>query len=488
MKNFKKLTLLHSNDMHGDFSSEKLEDKLVGGVSQLSGYIQKVRREEPNVLYAVAGDMFCGSLIDSEYRGISTIELMNILTPDVVTLGNHEVDYGIAHLLFLEKCARFPIINANIYIKNNHVRLFRSHLIKEIDGMKILFIGILTQEVLSQTKKETLVGTLVDVREAADEVGKICNSYQTEDVDLTILLTHIGFEADKELAEILDPAYGVDLIIGGHTHTLLEEPCVVAGIPIVQAACGTDQIGRFDLVIDTDTNSLDSYEWQLIPIDDEHCPSDPAIEKVLRGYEDETEEKYGRFITRFADKYEHPVRNRETELGRLYADLFRQGLDLDIMLVGSGFIRSKEMGPIITYRDVVQCFPFDEAVYRVTVNGEQLKRMIRHIFREESFAEEAHTEFYQFSKGLSFAVHLDSHEITNILFDGKHIDDKKLFDVGMHAFHFASMDEFLGITREETDKNKRARMVTTCTQDVLIEWLSQEEMLTAPQDRRWVTV
>jgi 5''-nucleotidase/2'',3''-cyclic phosphodiesterase and related esterases len=111
-----KLVLLHSNDMHGDFLAEAKGPYHEGGVSLLSGFIKKVREEEPNVLYAIAGDMFRGSIIDSEYKGFSTIELMNFLSPDVVTLGNHEVDYGLAHLLFLEKCAKFPIINANMYI------------------------------------------------------------------------------------------------------------------------------------------------------------------------------------------------------------------------------------------------------------------------------------------------------------------------------------------------------------------------------------
>ncbi len=102
MKNLKKLTLLHSNDMHGDFLAENLDAKLVGGVSLLSGYINKVRQDEENVIYAIAGDMFRGSIIDSEFLGLSTIQIMNMLGPDIVTLGNHEVDYGLAHLLFLE--------------------------------------------------------------------------------------------------------------------------------------------------------------------------------------------------------------------------------------------------------------------------------------------------------------------------------------------------------------------------------------------------
>ena len=95
MKNLKKLTLLHSNDIHGDFIAENIDSKLVGGVSLLCGYVNKVRADEKTVLYCIAGDMFRGSVIDSEFKGISTIEIMNLLGPDVATIGNHEVDYGL---------------------------------------------------------------------------------------------------------------------------------------------------------------------------------------------------------------------------------------------------------------------------------------------------------------------------------------------------------------------------------------------------------
>lgn len=109
----KKLTILHSNDLHGDFLAENIDSGLVGGVSMLSGYVHKVKEEEENVIYVIAGDMFRGSIIDSEYKGLSTIEIMNLLTPDVATIGNHEVDYGLEHLLFIEKCANFPM-----YLRN----------------------------------------------------------------------------------------------------------------------------------------------------------------------------------------------------------------------------------------------------------------------------------------------------------------------------------------------------------------------------------
>ena len=91
MKHTKKITILHSNDLHGDFLAEQVDENLVGGVSMLSGYIEKVRAEEPNTIYAIAGDMFRGSVIDSEYKGLSTIEIMNALAPG---RGNHRQPRG----------------------------------------------------------------------------------------------------------------------------------------------------------------------------------------------------------------------------------------------------------------------------------------------------------------------------------------------------------------------------------------------------------
>ena len=394
MKNLKKLTILHSNDMHGDFMAQEKDKKLIGGISMLSGYLNKVRKEEKNVIYTISGDMFRGNVIDSEYKGLSTIEMMNMLAPDVVTLGNHEADYGIAHLLFLEKCARFPIINANLYLTTTGVRLFKSHYIKEIDGMKIMFIGILTEEVLSQAKQDRLIGSFVDVKEAAIEIGKICNAHKSDDIDFTVLLTHIGFEEDKKLAALLDPNWGVDVIIGGHSHTFLEEPAVINNIPIVQAATGTDQVGRFDIMIDTDNNCIDSYEWNLIPIDDTHCPRDPALEEVIEKYVDATDEKYGRYITRFAEKYTHPQRNRETQLGKIFADVFRDNMGLDVMLLASGSLRETQMGPIVQYRNLAQMFPYTDELFRIKVTGKQLKHMIEHLYREDAL-NGCHTEFYQ---------------------------------------------------------------------------------------------
>ena len=486
MKHLKKLTLLHSNDLHGDFLVEKVDDKLVGGVSMLSGYVNKIRREEENVFYVIAGDMFQGSLIDSEYKGISTIEIMNLLAPDVVTVGNHEVDYGLAHLLFLEKCANFPIINANLYLKHNGRRLFHSHRILEIDGMKVLFIGILTEEVLQKTKLEKLIGTLVDIREAATEVGRICDAYQTEDIDFTVLLTHIGIEADQQLAAILDPRWGVDLIIGGHSHTLLKKPIEVNGIPIVQAASGTDQIGRFDIMVDTDLNSIDSYTWQLIPITPEHCPEDIVLKEIIEKYHNITETKYNRILTRFPERYTHLVRNQESLVGKIFADAFKEYLGLDVMLHASGSLRSHFLGPVMTLKDLQEMEPFDEEVYRYVVTGKQFRHMMEYMLRDEAFDPDAHTEFYQFSEGLRVVYSKKQKKVTSLTMHGREIGDDERLRVGMHQFHFKNLQTGLNISEAEITRNAMPKVIATRSLGLLEEYFSSHPHLMAPEEKRLV--
>jgi len=476
MANTKRLTILHSNDLHGDFLAENVDQKLLGGVSLLSGYVNKVRNEEKNTIYCIAGDMFRGSVIDSEFRGISTIEIMNMLAPDVVTIGNHETDYGIAHLLFIEKCAKFPIINANLHIKTNNARLFKPHHIIEIDGMKILFIGILTEAVLSQTRNEALIGTFVDIHEAAQEVGKICNAYNALDVDCTVLLTHIGFEEDKLLAARLDPAWGVDMIIGGHSHTFIEQPEVVNGILIAQAGTGTDQIGRFDIEIDTDRNCISSYQWKSVPINNSNCPKDLAIEDVITYYKAETEKKYGRLVTRLKRRLTHPSRYQETELGGLFADIMKESLSLDIMLLGSGSVRSTELGPIVLLADLSECFPYDDAVHLLRISGAQLKRMILFMMRDEVWTG-SHCEFYQFSEGMRVVYDRASRTFKEFSLYDVPIEDTQIYKVGMQHFHFKNIESFFSIPLEEIAQNGEPKVIASSCLDILDEYLSNHQNL-----------
>lgn len=472
MEKYKKLTLLHSNDMHGDFLAEKIDNNLVGGVSMLSGYLNKVREEEPNTLYCIAGDMFRGSVIDSEYQGLSTVEIMNMLAPDVVTIGNHETDYGLAHLLFIEKCANFPIINANLHINMNGSRLFKPYEIIKVDGMKILFIGILTQDVIDQTKHDGIIGTFVDVEDAVKEVGKICNAFNSIDIDFTVLLTHIGFEEDKKLASLLNPEWGVDIIIGGHSHTFLDKPCEVNGIPIVQAGTGTDQIGRFDIIVDTENNCIDSYSWKTIPIDEKNCPKDKKIEEYICKLKEKTDLKYERVIARFNHKLLHPSRYEQTELGSYFADTFRKATGLNCVLLASGAIRSKETETIFTYKDLVEIFPYDDGFYQLLVKGKQLKDMIKYFHRDETYNGD-HTEFYQISGDFNIVFNRKTQQFEKFEYNNIEIQDEQFFTVGLQEYHFNNINKAFGIKLSEIEKNQKPRKISTSCQDILDEQLQE---------------
>ena len=480
----KKLTILHSNDIHGDFLPKEADGRESGGLPRLSGYVKKVRAEEKNVIYANAGDMFRGSVIDSEYLGLSTIDMMNLLAPDVMTVGNHEVDYGIAHLLFLEKCARFPIINANLFVTFSNTRLFTPYLTIERDGMNILFIGILTQEVIASTRAEKVIGTFIDVEAAAKEVGIICDNYRTRFTDMVVLLTHIGVEADRELAALLDPDWGVDFIIGGHTHTVMEEPEIVNGIPIVQAGTGSGLIGRFDIEYDTLRKKITQKTWQCVPINEETAPTDPVMQDMLDRYKGETDAKYRRIVTHFARALTHPSRIEETELGNLYADLLQWESSFDIMLMGSGAIRKQSLGPIVEYQDMLENTPFDDVLWMLKVTGAQFRRMVLHVLRDEAW--EGHTEFYQFSKGVRIVYRKSTHRLEEFKYRGEDIQDDQRLLIALQNYHYNNFEEFFNVPLETVAMNMKPRVIATSVNNIVEEYFATHAGLDSHVEGRLV--
>ena len=478
----KKLTLLHTNDLHGDFLPKIRDGKEVGGLARLSGYVNKIRKEKKNVIYAMAGDMFRGSVIDSEYHGLSTINLMNNLRPDVATIGNHEVDYGFAHLLFLEKCAKFPIVNANLFITLNNSRVFTPYINIDIDGMRIMFIGLLTEEVLSSTKCENIIGTFIDLEAAAKEVGIICDNYRTVRTDMTILLTHIGFENDVKLAQMLDPDWGVDLIIGGHSHTFMDKPEVVNGVPIVQAGSGSGVIGRFDIQYDQASKKIEDLRWKCVPINEDTAPVDTIMEELIDSYRTETDRKYKRVVTRWARKLTHPCREQETEMGNLYADVLADGSSFEIMLFGSGSIRKTELGPVIEYQDMIENTPFEDVIYMIEVRGAQWRRMVQYLRRDEAWLGE--TEFYQFSKGVKIVYRKSTHTIEELSFKGTPVTDDMHLKLGLQAYHFKNFDKFFGVPLEEVKRNMKPRVCASSQNNIIEEYFCTNDGLDAQVEGR----
>jgi 5'-nucleotidase / UDP-sugar diphosphatase len=482
----KKFTILHSNDIHGDFLAEIKEGKgkLLGGLALLSGYINKVRSEEENVLYVISGDMVQGSLIDAEYKGISTMEIMNYLSPDVVALANHEFDYGLPHLLFLEKMANFPIVNANLYIKDYHKRLMRSHYIIKKAGMDILFTGIITEKIMDALKLDPLIGSFVNLEEASQEVGKICDAYKRDDIDLTILLTHIGYESDLKLAKILKPEWGVDLIVGGHSHSFLKKPAKVNGVLIVQAGIGTDQIGRLDIVVDDDTNSIVDYQWKLMPINEDLCQPDKNLEKFIDSFKNVVDKKYSVVITHLQKTLTHPQRETETEIGNLIADIFAEKCQSDIVLVGSGSIRVNKLGPVVCLKDLLSLFPYDDFLCRHEINGKQLRQIFSHIMRLVN--RDGEGECYQVNGNVKAIYDDKKQKLVNLLVNNKPVKDNQSYRILMQGYHFKNSQTYLNISNEELEKSGQSKTVTTSAQEVIKEYLMTHQNLNRSVEGRLV--
>lgn len=486
--NTKRFTILHSNDMHGDFLAEVhgQEGKLIGGLALLSGYINQVRRDEENVLFVISGDMVQGSLIDAEYKGISTMEIMNYLAPDVVALGNHEFDYGLPHLLFLEKMANFPIVNANLYIAKYNKRLMQPYLILNRAGFDILFTGVITEKVMDALRQDELISSFVTLEEASREVGKITNAYKNDDIDLTVLLTHIGFESDVQLAQLLKPEWGVDVIIGGHSHTVLDHPEEVNGVLIVQAGVGTDQVGRLDIVVDDDTNRIVDYQWRLIPIDDELATPDRKLAEYIASFQTTLDRKYNTIICKFATELTHPHRYVETSLGNLVADAFAAVAQCDVMLVGSGSIRVEAIGPLVTLRDLRTCFPFDDTLTRYAVRGSTLRRIFAHIMRPSNRTAEG--ECYQVNRSVRATYRDVDHALVTLTVNEEPVAPADRFTICLQGYHVRNAAAYLDVTPEELVAAGNTRVVATSAQEVLEEYLRTHQNVQSRVDGRLVYV
>jgi 5'-nucleotidase len=331
-----------------------------------------------------------------------------------------------------------------------------------------------------------MIGSFISIEEASREVGRICNAYKNDDIDLTVLLTHIGFDSDRELAKILDPAWGVDIIIGGHTHTVLDHPVTENNILITQAGVGTDHIGRFDLIVDDDTNSILDFSWKLVEISEKSANPDLKLLEYINSYKQEVDRKYNSLVTKFARPLTHPRREQETSLGNLVSDIFREVAECDIMLMGSGAIRSAELGPAVTLGDLRACFPFEDSLKRFTVRGSQVKAIFSHMMRPENRNGEG--ECYQVSEGVRAVYDDRTTSLESLCLHGDPIDGSEKFTLGLIGYHADNSIKNLDITPEDLAAGGPYKTVATSTIAVLEEYLRIHPNLSRKVEGRLVYI
>ncbi len=220
------LTIIHVNDTHSHVDPQRSgKEKGRGGVIEQAAYIDEVRSEEGrrNVLLLHAGDYGQGTSYFTELGGDIEIDVMNAMKFDVSCLGNHEFDNGVEELARRLRNLKNPVVCANYDFTGTAIEgLVKPYVIVKRAGLKIGVIGLLT-DVKTVVDKE--IARQLTYKEPVPVVNGLAGYLKEEKgCDFVICLSHLGFYEDKELASQVD---NVDLIVGGHSHTLLDDEVVV---------------------------------------------------------------------------------------------------------------------------------------------------------------------------------------------------------------------------------------------------------------------
>ena len=264
--NLKKITILHTNDVHSHidpFESNHYKYPNLGGIARRSTLIESIRNENPHTLLLDAGDMFQGTPYFNFYGGELEFKLMSMLKYDAATIGNHDFDNGIDGLLAQLPHAKFDILSANYDFKNtvlnSYIKPYKIFVKNELKigvfGLGIELKGLVDPKLY----KETVYN---DPIETAREMTRILND--EEHCDLIICLSHLGYDYNKDQNKVSDlelaaKTKDIDLIIGGHTHTFLPKPTIAKNsigenVLVNQVGCYGINLGRIDFYFDNESN------------------------------------------------------------------------------------------------------------------------------------------------------------------------------------------------------------------------------------------
>lgn len=246
---------------------------------------------------------------------------------------------------------------------------------------------------------------MLSYRDSYDAIRIELAKYDPAEYDLVALMSHHGYEGDVKLAAHMPKDLHVDIILGGHSHIDMDEAVIVNDILIAQSSYGTSFVGRFDLTIETSSaHRICSWQWQRVAITSKTCSFDPLLDKLTdNSNRNRTKKASLQYVCRFAEAYHHESRLRETQLGDIIADAFKDIYQVDIVFLQSGSLRSSVCGPIVMQKDLQHLFPFDDAFYVLSLTGRHIKDMLHYFISLKPDGTVLPSTF-QYSHGFSFVA------------------------------------------------------------------------------------
>lgn len=391
------LSVMHLNDTHGRTEA----------LPKVTTAVKEFRAENPDSLLLHAGDVFSGTLYFNEFEGQADLALMELMNFDAMVFGNHEFDLGASAdghqaLRDFVTAANFPFVAANVDFSKDPLfnGLFQTRIstdpddgniytgiVKEINGEKVGIFGLTTKD----TANISSPGLVTFGDDYLEDARIMVEEFEAMGVNKVIALSHIGYDdnpaIDNDLV-LAESVEGIDIIVGGHSHTELMEPVLIEddGEPtvIVQTGEYANNLGTLDVTFDSD-GALTGYFGELIEIDEQ--TEDAEAVKLLAPYKEAVDAVNNEEINAVAlEELTNPraaagvgesVRKNETALGNIITDgMLAKAKELDesvIMAVqNSGGIRAPiDAGPI-TVGKVIDVLPFGNTLALMDLTGAEI--------------------------------------------------------------------------------------------------------------------
>ena len=371
-----KTVILHSNDVHG----------ALGGYAYMSQMKTSLENAGAEVIMVDAGDFSQGSIYVSSTKGAAAIDMMNKAGYDVVTLGNHEFDFGYAQLMENLKDAKFNVICSNVYLDETGESILPACVVCELEnGLKIGFFGMETPETATKVNpgliKEISFSTFDDLYKAAQES---VDALKAEGVDLVIGLCHLGVDAESapngyRSIDLFHKVEGIDFIIDGHSHTVMTAG--QDGEPIQSTGTQFAYLGL--VVIDNETKTIEDN----FLLGTSGLVKDPTVEAAAKEIMDKIDAEYTSVFAKtdilLNGERDPGNRTEETNLGDLITDamvwsvLKEGGVAEDeynhvVGITNGGGIRATIQAGDITKKDINTVLPFGNTVALIYVTGNEL--------------------------------------------------------------------------------------------------------------------
>jgi 5'-nucleotidase/UDP-sugar diphosphatase len=389
-----RVTILHTNDHHGRFWSNRHGEYGMAARKTLVERIRKeVKAEDGHVLLLDAGDINTGvpesDILDAE----PDIMAMNRMRYDAMAAGNHEFDNPPNVLKKQMAWMQFPLLSANVYERSSGFCLLQPYKIFTFKGLRIAVVGFTTSDTYKQSNPD-VVG-FFEFKPMIETAARLVPKIRQKS-DIVIALTHIGYypsgihlpnaPGSVSLARSVD---GIDVIVDGHTHEQLDTPVKEGNTLIVQASEYGKYLGRMDLEYLNGKLTLKNY--RLIPVNlkknvkkngksvrvfiEEEIPADPELLAFLKTCKDSVHEKLRIVIGRSDGELigdRNIVRSRETNLANLACMAYMEQTGADLAVMNAGGIRDSLPAGDITYRDVLKTKPFGNSLCTVILTGKEV--------------------------------------------------------------------------------------------------------------------